>query len=357
MRKIRKIVSAHRKKVGLPPGEPVFVGSRKVEKVRIDVIDYTQSGFNEKVDCSITEAVNFAAGESVTWINVIGIHNTDIVTEIGRTLNLHPLTIEDIVNTGQRPKTEEFTGYIFLVMKMMTFNEKIRDIDVEHVSLILGKNYVISFQEREGDVFDPLRKRIRTGAGRVRTSGSDYLAYTLMDSVIDNYFVALEFIGDYIEETEDLILAEAEPEHMKEIYRLKRSVLLLRKAVWPLREELNSLGNSQSVLIHQETDRYIRNLYDHTIQVIDMVETQRDLLAGMHDTYLTVVSNRMNDIMKVLTIIATIFIPLTFIAGVYGMNFHFMPELALKWTYPAVLLIMLLVAMGMIWFFKRKKWF
>jgi len=357
MRKNAEAVSAHRVKAGLPPGEAVFVGDRKVEKIRIDVIDYSPLKVNENPDCTVAKAVDFAGNESVTWINVTGIHNTDLVVELGNHLSLHPLTLEDIVNTSQRPKMEEFPGYIFLVLKMMTFNDELRDIDVEHVSLILGKGYVISFQEREGDVFDPVRKRIRTAAGRIRTAGPDYLAYALMDSVVDNYFVSLEFIGDYIEETEDFILANPEPEQMNEIHRLKRSVLMLRKAVWPLREELNGLDKSQSELIHEGTGTYIRNLYDHTIQVIDMVETQRDLLAGMHDTYLTVVSNRMNDIMKVLTIIATVFIPLTFIAGVYGMNFLHMPELAKAWAYPAVLLLMLLVALGMVWFFRRKKWF
>lgn len=344
-------------KAGLPPGHAVFVGKQKVETASIDVFSYTAAELSENQNCSLEDALMLAGQESVTWINVTGIHDTGLINEVGKGLNLHPLTCEDIVNTDQRPKLEEFPGYMFMVLKMMSYHEGRKDIDVEHVSLILGPGWVVSFQERLGDVFDPVRERIRTGAGRIRKSGSDYLVYALMDSVVDNYFVAIEGIGEYIEILDEEIIADPEPSHMKEIHRLKRCILALRKAVWPLREEIGSMEKDQSELIAPETGTFLRNLYDHTIQVIDMVETHRDLLGGMHDTYLTSVSNRMNDIMKVLTIIATIFIPLTFIAGVYGMNFRHMPELPLSWAYPAVLLLMVIVAALMVWFFKRKKWF
>lgn len=344
-------------KAGLPPGQAVFVGKQKMENATIDVINFTAEEITELQDCSFQEALKLAGEESVTWINVTGIHNTDLIDSIGYGLGLHPLTCEDIVNTDQRPKLEEFPGYMFIVLKMMTYHEGRKDIDVEHVSLLLGPGWVISFQERVGDVFDPLRERIRKAVGRIRKSGPDYLVYSLMDSVVDNYFVAIEGVGEYIETLDEEIISDPEPAHMKEIHRLKRCILSLRKAVWPLREEIGTMEKNQSELIAPETGTFLRNLYDHTIQVIDMVETHRDLLGGMHDTYLTSVSNRMNDIMKVLTIIATIFIPLTFIAGVYGMNFHYMPELAKAWAYPAVLLLMLIVAIMMVWFFKRKKWF
>lgn len=344
-------------KAGLPPGQAVFVGMQKMESAVLDVINFTPDELLEKQNCTLEEALNMAKSNSVTWINVSGIHDTDLIDRIGLGLELHPLTCEDIVNTDQRPKLEEFPGYIFLVLKMMTYHEERKDIDVEHVSLLLGKGWVVSFQERPGDVFDPVRERIRTSVGRIRKSGPDYLVYALMDSVVDNYFVAIEGIGEYIEILDEEIIADPEPSHMNEIHRLKRCILSLRKAVWPLREEIGTMDKNQSELLAPETGTFLRNLYDHTIQVIDMVETHRDLLGGMHDTYLTSVSNRMNDIMKVLTIIATIFIPLTFIAGVYGMNFHHMPELSKAWAYPAVLLLMLIVAGIMVWYFKRKKWF
>ncbi len=348
--------SAMAAQAGLPPGSAVFVGSRKVETSSIDIISYNENSVAEEKDCSLERALEPAEDGSVTWINITGVHDTELIDAIGQRFGLHPLTREDIVNTGQRPKAEEFPEYIYLVLKMMTYSETSRDIDVEHVSLVLGGGFVLSFQERLGDVFDPVRARIRTASGRIRSKGADYLAYALMDSVVDNYFVALEAIGEYVEELDDAIVSAPEPDHMKEIHRLKRVVLSLRKAVWPLREEISSIEKTESSLVAPDTFTFLRDLYDHTIQVIEIVETQRDLLGGMHDTYLTTVSNRMNDIMKVLTIIATIFIPLTFVAGVYGMNFLHMPELAYPWAYPAVLLLMVMIALAMLLFFKRKKW-
>lgn len=344
-------------RAGLPPGRAVFIGRQKVDSTTIDVMSYDADSFTEEKECSLERALALSDTTKITWINITGIHDTDLIDSIGERFGLHPLTCEDIVNTDQRPKLEEFPGYMFLVLKMMTYHEGRRDIDVEHVSLLLGKGWVLSFQERPGDVFDPVRERLRSSVGRIRKHGADYLTYALMDMVVDNYFVAIEGIGEYIETIDEEIMADPSPSHMNEIHRLKRCMLTLRKAVWPLREEIGSMEKNQSELIAEDTGTFLRNLYDHTIQVIDMVETHRDLLAGMHDTYLTRVSNRMNDIMKVLTIIATIFIPLTFIAGVYGMNFRHMPELSEPWAYPAVLLLMLLVAALMVWFFKRKKWF
>ncbi len=344
-------------RAGLPPGRAVFIGRQKVDSTTIDVMSYDADSFTEEKECSLERALALSDTPKITWINITGIHDTDLIDSIGERFGLHPLTCEDIVNTDQRPKLEEFPGYMFIVLKMMTYHEGRRDIDVEHVSLLLGKGWVLSFQERPGDVFDPVRERLRSSVGRIRKHGADYLTYALMDMVVDNYFVAIEGIGEYIETIDEEIMADPSPSHMNEIHRLKRCMLTLRKAVWPLREEIGSMEKNQSELIAEDTGTFLRNLYDHTIQVIDMVETHRDLLAGMHDTYLTRVSNRMNDIMKVLTIIATIFIPLTFIAGVYGMNFRHMPELSEPWAYPAVLLLMLLVAALMVWFFKRKKWF
>jgi len=227
---------------------------------------------------------------------------------------------------------------------------------LEHVSLILGENYVISFLEDEGDVFDGLRERIRTAKGRIRSMKSDYLAYALMDAVVDNYFQAMESIGDHLEEIDDKIMVDPKPDDIQEINRLKRDILSLRKAVWPLREEIGVLEKSESLLVSPDTKIFFRDLYDHTIQIIDMVETYRDILGGMHDVYLSSISNRMNEIMKVLTIIATIFIPLSFIVGVYGMNFEYMPELKWRWGYYMVWGLMVMAGIGMLGYFKRKKW-
>ncbi len=343
-------------KAGMAPGSPVFIGERKLEKVRIDIINYSEDGVDEFRDVSLENCSDQAKSPTVTWINISGIHDLSILETLAKNFNLHPLTLEDLVNTAHRPKTEEFPNYLFVALKMMIYNEDQNRVDVEHVSLILGESYVISFQEDEGDVFDTVRERLRSSKGRIRTMKSDYLAYTLMDAVVDHYFFALERIGDFIEEIDDRILTDPKPDDIQETHRLKRDILTLRKAVWPLREEIGALEKSESPLIRQETKMFLRDLYDHTIQVIDMVENFRDILGGMHDTYLSSISTRMNEIMKVLTIIATIFIPLTFIAGVYGMNFEHMPELKWTWGYYLIWAIMIMIGGGMLMFFRRKKW-
>lgn len=334
----------------------VFIGERRQEKSRIDVINYDDTRVNDLRDVSVDQCRDLAKAPGITWINVNGIHDTGLIETLGKCFDLHPLTLEDIVNTSQRLKIEEFSNYVFIVMKMMAFNKALNKVEIEHVSLILGKNYVISFQEEEGEVFHTVRDRIRSTKGRIRTMKSDYLAYSLMDAVVDRYFVAVEHIGDRIEDIDDRILAEPKPENINEIHQLKRDILSLRKAVWPLREEIGRLEKSESLLIGRETKAFWRDLYDHTIQVIDMVETYRDILGGLHDTYLSSISNRTNEIMKVLTIIATIFIPLTFIVGVYGMNFEHMPELRWHSGYYLIWTVMLAIGIGLLIYFRRRKW-
>ncbi len=343
-------------KTGLSPGTPVFIGERRMERARIDIIDYGPDHCSELPDATLEQCMERARAETVTWINITGIHDSGMIEAIGRHFSLHPLTIEDIVNTGQRPKAEAFPNYIFIALKMITREEASGTIGVEHVSLVLGDHYVLSFQEADGDVFTPVRERIRTAKGRIRGMKSDYLVYTLMDAIVDHYFLSIEHIGDCIEDIDDRLLAGPSPGDLRAIHRLKRDLLALRKAVWPLRDAIGGLEKGDFPLIQPETRIFLRDLYDHTIQAIDMVETFRDLLAGVHDTYLSTVSNRMNEVMKVLTIISTLFIPLTFIAGVYGMNFEHMPELKWPWGYYAVLAVMGLVAAGMIAFFRRRKW-
>ena len=279
-----------------------------------------------------------------------------IIEQVGNSFNVHPLVLEDIANTVQRPKMEDFDDYIFVVLRMLRFDEKDDETKTEQISILLGPDFVISFQEREGDVFDIIRERLRNNKGKIRKMGADYLAYSLIDAIVDNYFVILEKRGETIEEMEDKLVTNPTSETLQALHDLKREMIFLRKSVWPLREVISRLERSESPLINKSTFVYLRDVYDHTIQVMDSVDTFRDMLSGMLDIYLSSVSNRMNEVMKVLTVIATIFIPLTFIAGIYGMNFKYMPELGQAWGYPAVLILMLAIAVVMLINFRRKKW-
>ena len=344
------------KKVTLPPGTLVYTGEKKTEEVRITIMDYDESQFQEKEAKKVEDCFPFKDKPTVTWINIDGIHKLDIIEKIGTHFNLHPLVLEDIVNTAQRPKMEDFTDYIFIVLKMLQFDEHENKTAVEQVSLILGSNYVISFQESEGDVFNSIRERIRSNKGRLRKMGPDYLAYCLIDAIVDSYFAILENYGERIEDIEDTVVANPTPETLHSIHSLKGEMIFLRKSVWPLREVINRLERWESPLVSNSLDIYLRDIYDHTIQIIDAIETFRDMLSGMLDIYLSSISNRMNEVMKVLTIIATIFIPLTLITGIYGMNFKFMPELEHPWGYPMAYLIMFTISILMLAYFRRKKW-
>ena len=349
-----KLIKKSSKKIGLPPGTLVHVGEKKMEKARIRIIDYDEKNLQEKEANTIEECFQFKDAPTVTWVNIDGLHEIDIVEKIGKHFDIHPLVLEDILHTAQRPKIEDFENYIYVVLKMLCYeNDDIRD---EQFSLILGKNFIITFQEKVGDIFEPVRERIRTGKLRVRYRKADYLAYSLIDAIVDNYFVILEHVSDKIEILEDELLENPSPETLQKIYKLKRKMIVLRKSIWPLREVISTLERSESKLFEHSTAVFLRDVYDHTIQIIDTVESIRDVMAGMLDTYLSSVSNKMNEVMKVLTIIATIFMPLTFIAGIYGMNFEYMPELKWHWSYFIVWGIMLLVIVGMVYYFRRKKW-
>jgi magnesium transporter len=353
---LNKLVKRREKKVGLPPGTPVYTGEKVEDKVRISIIDYTEDRLDEKEVKSIEECFPYKETTSITWINVDGIHQVDIIEKIGKNFDLHPLVVEDIVSPHQRPKMEDFGEYVYIVFKMLQYDDKENLIKIEQVSIVLGQNYVLSFQEIKGDIFESIRERIRSGKGRIRKMKSDYLAYALMDTIVDNYYHILENLGDRIEEIEAKVVMDPKPEILQEIYRLKRDMIFLRRSVWPLREVISGLERDDHPYIQKATQKFFRDVYDHTIQVIDTVETFRDMLSGMHDTYLSSISNRMNEVMKVLTIIATIFIPLTFIAGIYGMNFDFMPELKWRWAYFGVWGVIVAIAVIMVLFFRRKKW-
>lgn len=356
MKRRPKSRTSRRLKAGTSPGTPIFIGEQRLEQVQITAQSYAAEAFEELGIITLGELSRCRKPDRVTWINVNGLHDAQAIEAIGTQFGLHPLTIEDILNTNQRPKIEEYDRLLYLVLKVVTPNQSPGEIETEQLSLVLGEDFVLSFQERDSGVLESVRTRLRNGRGKIRQRGPDYLAYALMDAVIDQYFVTLEQLGEYVEELEDTVTMMPERRHIADIHRLKRNMLTLRRASWPLREELARLEKDDSGLVADGTRIYLRDLYDHTIQIIDSIETNRDILSGMHDIYLSGISNRMTEIMKVLTLIATIFIPLTFIAGVYGMNFEHMPELNWRWGYFIILGCMAALAGGMLAWFRLRRW-
>ncbi|MDD5010450.1 MAG: magnesium/cobalt transporter CorA [Syntrophorhabdaceae bacterium] len=344
-------------KAGLPPGSLVHIGEEKPLKPKITVLHYNEEGYQEIEVEDIGQYLSLKDTPDVTWINVEGISQVETIEKIGQHFSLHPLLLEDIMNSDQRPKMEDYDDYLFVVLKKIYFDENDITIHAEQISMVLGSSFVITFHEHEGSVFDPVRLRLKNGKGRIRKMGADYLIYSLMDIVVDNYFTVLETLGEKMEDLEVQLVTNPGTGTLRTMQTLKGNMIYLRKVVWPLREVLSSMERDRSPLIHDSTHVYLRDVYDHSIHIMDTIETFRDMLAAMLDIYLSSISNRMNEVMKVLTIIATIFIPLTFIVGLYGMNFEYMPELKLRWGYPAILLVMLALCVFMILYFKRKKWF
>ncbi|MCP9887335.1 magnesium/cobalt transporter CorA [Cyanobium sp. ATX 6A2] len=340
----------------LVPGTPVFVGERKQDQASLHLIHFDHERLHEVEGASLADCQERLRAHGVTWVNVNGVHDVGLIDTLGDLFGLHPMTREDIADTSQRPKWEEFPSYGFMALKMLGVNETTREVEIEHVSLILGSNWVLTFLEDDGDVFTSVRSRIRSGNGRVRKQGADYLAFSLIDAVIDHYFLAVEWTGDEIELFDDHVLNNPNHLRIEEIHHFKRALLVLRRAVWPMREVMGAVMTSEGGLIRRETHVFWRNLHDHAVQVIDLVETCRDTLASLQDTYLSSLSNRMNEVMKTLTIISTIFIPLTFIAGVYGMNFQHMPELSWRLGYRAVLALMVALAVALMLMFRRRGW-
>jgi magnesium transporter len=334
--------------------EPVEAEPR-TGPVKITVIDYDASRYEEKEVLLVEECFPYRDTSTVTWINIDGLSDTRAIEEIGQCYSIHPLILNDLQNTGQRPKMQDLESYLYLTIKMMTIDNKTQEISIEHVSMILGSTYLISFQENVGDVFDPVRERIRR-EGRIRKFGPDYLVYALIDDIVDNYFLVMERLEERVEELEEELVVNATPQSLSKLNKLKKDMIHLRKAVWPLREVISALDREDSPLIRAETRIYFRDVYDHIIQVIDTLETFRDMVSGMIDIYLSSLSYRMNEIMKVLTLIATIFIPLTFVAGVYGMNFDYMPELRHPYGYFMVWGVMIGVVVIMLWYFRKRQW-
>ena len=353
---VSKFIKKVSKKKGLSPGTLMLVGEKKKYEVEIKVFDYDNTELEEKEVKEIEECFIYREKNTATWIKLDGIHDLEIIEKLGKHFDFSPLVLEDILNTDHRPKLENFDDYLFIVLKILHYDRENDEVKANQVSLVLGENYVVSFQENKTDTFDPVIERIRKVKTRLRKMGSDYLAYALVDAIVDSYFAVLEKLGDRLEDLESELVSDPKEETLQLIYKLKKEMLFLRKSVWPLREVVGSLQRDELELINDKTIPFIRDAYDHTIQVIDTIETFRDLLSGMLDMYLSSISNRMNSVMKVLTIIATIFIPLTFIAGIYGMNFENMPELHWKMGYPVILFVMVAIGAVMLLFFKRKSW-
>ena len=343
--------------IGLAPGTLVHVGEEIDQPVIITLIEYDKDTYSQKEMDSIDDCFPISDTQTIKWINVSGVHNIEIVEKIGKYLNLHPLILEDIVNTEQRPRIEDFEDYVFVTLKMLTYDETDGEIDLEQLSIIFGKNYVITFEEKPVNVLDIFVNRLKTGGTKARLLNPDYLAYCLIDIVVDNYFALLDKLNELIEDLEDVIIENPTSEVLQDIYELKRELLLLRKSVLPLREIVGSLSRLKNPLIQESTLFYLEDVYDHVRQIMDTVDIYKEMISSMLDTYTSSISIKLNDVMKLLTIFASIFIPLTFITGVYGMNFSHMPEINWKFGYYFTWAIMLVISVGMLFFFRKKKWF
>jgi magnesium transporter len=356
MRVMGRLVRRAVKKPGTAPGTLVHSGVRKIEQTLVRYMDYDAVQLHEADVSDVAVCVPLKESPTVSWIDVVGLHDIELVRRLGEEFGWHPLRLEDIVSVGQRAKLESYDGALYIVVPMLRWNPDTLQADEEQLSLILGSNYVFTFQERVGDVFDSVRERLRTSRGRIRARGSDYLTYALIDAVVDNYFVVLEGIGELTEGLEEEVIVDPGEVTIQRLHALKRELLSIRRAVWPLRDLTSSLVRDELERFTDETQVFLRDVRDHTVHVLDTVEALRDVVSGMMDLYLSTVSFRTNEIMKVLTVMASIFIPLTFLAGVYGMNFEHMPELHWAWAYPALLVLMLVIGGGMALFFKRKGW-
>ena len=343
-------------KSGLPPGTLVHIGDKSDKEVRISVISYSPGGFEERHFDKVDQYLENPSDGSVVWVNVEGVHDIELIRALGQNHAFHPLVLEDIVNTVQRPKIEDYSDYLFIVLKMLRQSENV-DFSSEQLSIILGPDYLFTFQEGiVGDAFESVRDRIRNDKGKIRTLEADYLAYSLIDAIVDGYFNVLEEFGERIIGVEDELTNTPDQRSLHRINVIKKEIIYLRKSVWPLREVISFLERGDSHLLHDTTRLYFRDVYDHTVQVIDTVETYRDLLSGMLDLYISSVSNRTNEVMKFLTVIGTIFMPLTFLVGVYGMNSKHFPELDWKNGYFILWGIMISMSLLMVAYFKKKRW-
>lgn len=345
------------RKIGQEPGTLSDHGAEKAAQGGINLIEYDQTSTVRKRYGDIDEILPLPEFPGVKWINVGGPYRVETLEKLGSFFRLHPLVLEDILNIDQRPKLEDFNSYLFVVLKILQYNDHSSALEEKQFSLILGPNYVLSFLEKDSSFFDPIMERIENTNSRLRMMKADYLAHAMLDLIVDHYFSVLEKLGENIETLEESLVGIPNINMLHTLHSLRREILMMRKQVWPIREVISTLARGESMLVEESTRIYFHDIYDHLIQVLDMVEMYREALSGMLDLYLSSSNMKMNEIMKLLTIIATIFIPLTFITGIYGMNFMYMPELKLTWGYPAALLVMLAVSLGMVFYFRKRKWF
>jgi magnesium transporter len=344
-------------KVGLPPGTLIYTGEKPEIETKVSIIDYNNENFNvEEIKKIVPNLYNIPKSK-VRWINVSGLSNVKLIEDLGQLFKLHPLVLEDILNTDQRPKYENYEDYLFIVVKTLLFNDKPEIFEHDQISFILGADFLISFQEQESDIFQPIIQRIQQKKGRIRTMGPDYLLYTLIDVITDNYFILLETFPEIIELVEEELISDPRSATLQRIYDLKKKTIDVRKLLWPMREVINKLQREKTKFINEELQIYLRDIYDHIFLITELLENYRDIIFGMLDMYLSSMSYKMNDIMKVLTIISTIFIPISFLAGFYGMNFQYMPEFSNIFAYPILIIVMIIISIVLLYFFKRKKWF
>ena len=343
-------------KVGQPPGTLAYLGEEPTEPVRITITDYNETHLHEEETQTVEACVPFIDTEAVTWIQIEGIHEIPIIEKIGEQFGVEPLLLEDMMNPDQLPKIEVREDYVFIILKSLDYNAAAARVSREQISLIIGLNFVISVQENRSRIFTSIQNRLRNAQGRIRRMNSGYLAYALIDIIVDHYFIVLDAIDERIQTSEEDIMTNPSSDVLANINILRGELLLLRRPILPLRDILTEILHGGTPLLDENIHAYFHDVYDHLIQVIQMLEMLRSTVSGLFDIYTSAVSHRMNEVMKVLTIVATFFIPLTFIAGIYGMNFKFMPELETKWGYPIVLLVMLSMSIGMFIFFKLKKW-
>jgi magnesium transporter len=349
-RRKKKIPRKH----GLSPGTLVFTGTRHATTTEINLVQYGEEGLLDKF---AADAIPAALPDfPVTWYDVRGLHHVELIEQLGQLYGVHALALEDVLDIQQRPKFEDYEDGIFIIAQALTFDDVTKDINYEQIAIFARDGLVLSFQEKPDDTFRTVRERLNSATGRIRKRGADYLVYALLDTIVDHYYLVLDKVEEMIEVQEDEVLNRPREESKGNIHRLKVQIISLRKAIAPLREAINAFSRSDNPFVRDQTRLYIRDIYDHTIQIIDAVETWRDILNGLFDLYLSQLSFRMNNVIQVLTIISTIFIPLTFLAGVYGMNFAYMPELQWRYGYFVLWGVMLLIAALLMWLFKRKNW-
>lgn len=353
---MNKIIKKRSQKAGLPPGSLVHIGEQPLSKIKLSLIEYNEDKIEEENDVSIDTCLKRLETPLMTWVQVYGVSDPSVISTIGSHFHLHSLVLEDVLNTTQRAKLDTYQDQVFLVMRLLKYDETTHELKDEQISIVFGPNYLISFLEKEEDIFFPIKDRLRQGNNRLRKQGPDYLAYTLLDLIVDQYFIVLEKVDMDLDLLEEELVHDPKPQTIKKIQKAKREMIFLRKSIWPMRDVVSRFMKLEPPLITSSIQVYLRDVYDHIVQTIDIVEGFRDVVGGLMDIYLSNINIRTNEIMKVLTIVATIFVPLTFLSSLYGMNFQHMPELSSKWGYPIVLMIMASVAMGMLYYFHKKKW-